>query len=60
MVVLGGLSIFIMRVEYACIRTGVQLVSRALGLWLSAHMSCRSVYLSANNMISTVCSCIDV
>ena len=23
MVVLGGLSIFIMRVEYACIRTGV-------------------------------------
>ena len=29
-------------------------------IWLSAHVSCRSVYLSANNMISTVCSCIGV
>ena len=53
--------------EYICYVSGVcmhshwgVMMSRALGLWLSAHVSCTSVYLSANDMISTVCSCIGV
>ena len=49
--------------EYIYYASGVCMHAFALGcnwLCLSAHVSFRSVYLSANDMISTVCSCIGV